>query len=101
MSAMSYKRPLVTERLEGHFYAVPKDRNSVVKIEIWRREIPVTQEFGPNTDWEHVGTSIQRFYKTEKGRDVIKQGDHFLVPALGNLSVYQLTDEEARKAGLY
>lgn len=97
---MKNDRPTTTEKRESHFYAAPKDRSSVVKIEVWRRYTPITQGFGPDTDWEHVTDHVYTFYKTEHNREVLERDDHFVIPALGGAVVYRLSDKEVRKAGL-
>lgn len=93
-------KPTVNEKQVGHFYAVPPDKRSVVKIEIWESEFPMTQEFGPDTPWEHIATHRYRFYRTEHGRVVRQDGDEFVIDDLGGIRVRRLSGSEAAAAGL-
>jgi hypothetical protein len=90
----------IKHRQKGHFYAAPKDRSRIVKIEIWEQETPHYLGSGKDTKWEHAGTSPRKYYRTEQGRDVTEEGDHFLTPGLDGVAVYRLSDDDLKKAGL-
>lgn len=96
---MNKSRPRIRQEHKGHFYAAPKDRSRIVKIEIWEEETPHFVGSGSFNELEHTATSVRRYYRTD-GRDVYDAGDHFVIPHLNSLAVYRLSEDELKKAGL-
>jgi hypothetical protein len=96
---MEKSRPRIREEHKSDFYAAPKDRSKIVKIEIWEKQIPHLVGSGSFDKFEHIRTSVRKFYRMGDS-DVIDAGDHFVIPQLNGLAVYRLNENELKEGGL-